>query len=231
MRRLIDKSRMSGDVHVRFCESLRGKFPWATRLLILCRSEIAAKNALSTATQILEKDLKLTVNQKKTHIAHSSAGVKFLGVEIRSRWTCIQASKLIGFKHKVKQLTRRNGGISLAEVIKRLNPVLRGFVNYFSIANCSQLLKLLSGWIRRRLRAIQLRLWKKPRRLHRRLKQLAYKPPFKFITMNSWRSANSPLSNYSMPNQWFTELGLYSTEDVTTGWLAPTYLRKQGGGI
>ena len=87
------------------------------------------------------------MNQKKTHIAHSSKGVKFLGVEIGSQWTRIQASKLIVFKQKVKQLTKRNGGINLAEVIKRLNPVVRGFVNYFSIANCKRELKALASWI------------------------------------------------------------------------------------
>jgi RNA-directed DNA polymerase len=199
---------------------------YADDILILCRTEKAAQSALFTATQILEKDLKLTVNQKKTHIAHSSKGVKFLGVEIGSQWTRIQASKLIGFKQKVKQLTKRNSGINLAEVIKRLNPVVRGFVNYFSIANCKRELKALAGWIRRRLRAIQLKLWKKPTRLHRRLKQLQYKPPFKFIKMNSWRSANSPLSSFSMPNQWFEAIGLYSIEDVNTGWLALSAFRK-----
>ena len=140
---------------------------YADDILILCRTEQAAKKALIIATQILEKDLKLTVNQKKTHIAHSSKGVKFLGVEIGSQWTRIQTSKLIGFKQKVKQLTKRNGGINLVEAIKRLNPVVRGFVNYFSIANCKREIKALAGWIRRRLRAIQLRLWKKPIRLHR----------------------------------------------------------------
>jgi len=116
----------------------------------------------------------------------------------------------------------------LEEVIKReLNPVVRGFVNYFSIANCKRELKALAGWIRRRLRAIQLRLWKKPTRLHRRLRQLHYKPPFKFIKMNSWRNANSPLSSYSMPNSWFRALGLFSLEDVETGWLvSPIYLVK-----
>ncbi len=57
---------------------------YADDILILCRTEKAAQKALLTATQILEKDLKLTVNQKKTHIAHSSKGVKFLGVEIGS---------------------------------------------------------------------------------------------------------------------------------------------------
>lgn len=199
---------------------------YADDILILCRTEKAAQNALITATRTLEKDLKLKVNQEKTHIAHSDKGVKFLGVEIGSRWTRIQKSKLIGFKRKVKGLTKRNGGPNLAEVIKQLNPVVRGFVNYFSIANCKRELRSLAGWIRRRLRAIQLKLWKKPLRLHRRLKQLGYKPPFQFIKMNSWRNANSPLSSFAMPNSWFEELGLYSIEDVTTGWLAPSVFRK-----
>ncbi|WP_286133370.1 group II intron maturase-specific domain-containing protein [Colwellia sp. UCD-KL20] len=145
---------------------------------------------------------------------------------VGSQWTRIQTSKLIGFKQKVKQLTKRNGGINLVEVIKRLNPVERGFVNYFSNANCKREIKALAGWIRRRLRAIQLRLWKKPIRLHRRLKQLEYKPLFKFIKMNSWRSSNSLLSSFSMPNQWFEDIGLYSIEHVNTGWLALSAFKK-----
>jgi group II intron reverse transcriptase/maturase len=192
---------------------------YADDILILCVSKQASENALVKATQILEQDLKLTVNKKKTHIAHSDDGVKFLGIEIGSRYTRIQASKLKGFKLKVKRLTKRNGGINLDAVIKRLNRVVRGFVNYFSIANCKRVLKDLAGWIRRRLRAIQLMLWKKPSRLHRRLKQLHYKAPFKFIKMNSWRNANSPLSSYAMPNSWFKKLGLFWLEEVEVGWL------------
>jgi RNA-directed DNA polymerase len=199
---------------------------YADDILILCNTEKAAQNALTQATQILEKDLKLTVNTRKTHIAHSNDGIKFLGVEIGSRYTRIQKSKLKGFKVKVKQLTKRNGGSNLAEVIKRLNPVVRGFVNYFSIANCKRELKQLSGWIRRRLRAVQLKLWKKPSRLHRRLKQLKYKPPFKFIKMSSWRNSSSPLSSFAMPNSWFEELSLYQIENVNTGWLASSAFVK-----
>lgn len=199
---------------------------YADDILILCCTEKAAKNALTVATQILEKGLKLTVNQKKTHIAHSSEGVKFLGVEIGSNWTRIQATKLKGFKQRVKRLTKRNSGMNLIEVIKRLNPVVRGFVNYFSIANSKRVLNLLARWVRRRLRAIQLRLWKNPARLHKRLKQLGKKPPFKFIKMNSWRNSLSPLSNVAMPNQWFEEQGLYSMEKVSTGWLAQSAFRK-----
>ena len=108
------------------------------------------------------------------------------------------------------------------EIIRRLNPVLRGFANYFSIANCSRAFKALAAWVRRRLRAIQLKLWKKPSRLHRRLKQLNYKPPFKFIKMNSWRNSKSPLASFAMSNMWFDELGLFSMDMVKTGWLKIT---------
>jgi len=81
----------------------------------------------------------------------------------------------------------------------------------------------LISWVRRRLRAVQLRLWKKAAKLHRRLKQLRYKPPFKFIKMNSWRSAKSSLANYAMPNQWFKDIGLYPIDEVKTGVLASYY--------
>lgn len=195
---------------------------YADDILILCGSRSAAENALVSATHILEKDLKLTVNRSKTHIAHSDAGIKFLGVEIGSRFTRIQEKKLQGFKQKVRRLTKRNGGKSLAAVIRQLNPLLRGFANYFSIANCGRAFKALSAWIRRRLRAIQLKLWKGPVRLHRRLKQLGYKPPFKFIKMSSWRNSASPLSSLAMPNQWLDELGLYSITALDTGWLVST---------
>lgn len=195
---------------------------YADDILILCSSKTAAVNALKSSTQILEKDLKLTVNRTKTHIAHSDDGVKFLGVEIGSRYTRIQDKKLKGFKQKIKQLTKRNGGKNLVEIIKQLNPVVRGFANYFSIANCQREFNKLARWLRRRLRAVQLKLWKKPARLHRWLKQHGYKPPFKFIQMNSWRNSASPLASFAMPNQWFNELGLHSIENLKTGWLAPS---------
>jgi hypothetical protein len=95
----------------------------------------------------------------------------------------------------------RNGAGNLATVLKKLNSVLREFVNHFKIASISSILQQLFTWIGRRLRAVKLRLWKKPMRLHRRLKQLKFKPNFKFIKMNLWRSAKSPWANYVMPNK------------------------------
>jgi len=191
---------------------------YADDILILCASETGAKHARSIATTYLEEILKLTVNTEKTHIAHSDGGVKFLGVEIQTGYTRIQEQKVKAFKAKVKHITRRNTGLNLAGVIGKLNPVLRGFVNYFKIANCKGVLRALMSWVRRRLRAIQMKQWKKPSRLHRRLRQLGYEPPFKRIKMRSWRNAASPLASYSMPNIWLHEAqGLLDMATVGVG--------------
>ncbi len=190
---------------------------YADDILILKRSKKAAENVCEQATKYLEGKLKLTVNQKKTHIIHSFKGVKFLGVVIHTGFTRIQENKVRAFKDKVKKITRRNSPVNLETVIKDLNPVCRGFANYFRIANCKKVFENLFPWIRRRLRAKQLLLWKKPTRLHRRLRQLGYKGEFKYIKMNSWRNSMSPLASYSLPNQHFKELGLFDMAAVQTG--------------
>ena len=195
---------------------------YADDILILCGSKSAACNALQQASRFLEEELLLTVNREKTHICHSCRGAKFLGVSIHSSYTGIQQAKIRSFKDRVKQLTRRNGGRNLEDVIDDLNPVLRGFAFYFRIANCKKMLKALSSWIRRRLRAVQMKLWKKPGRLHRRLRQLGYKGEFESIKMNSWANASSPLAHYALPSRYLhKELRLFDASTVQTGIFVP----------
>jgi RNA-directed DNA polymerase len=190
---------------------------YADDILILTRSKSAAENACRQATGYLEGELKLRVNQQKTSIVHSSGGVKFLGVEIHTSYTRIQRDKVRVFKDRVKGITRRNSPVNLERVILDLNPVCRGFAHYFRIANCSKEFKRLSEWIRRRLRAKQLALWKRPKRLHRRLRQLGYRGEFKAIKMNSWRNSASPLASYALSNQYLSSLGLFDIAKVQTG--------------
>ena len=196
---------------------------YADDILILCGSRAAAEQARRVATQLLEGDLRLKVNGRKTHLAHSDEGVKFLGVEIFTVYTRIQVKKLRSLKARVKQLTKRNRGSQLARIISELNAVLRGFGYYFRIANTSREYVRLMQWIRRRLRCIQLVHWKRPTRLHRRLRQLGYKGRFKSIKMASWRSSASPLASYGMPNAWFDEQGLFNLTTIKTGQLASLY--------
>jgi len=190
---------------------------YADDILILTRSKSAAENALKQASQYLESELKLTVNRQKTEIVHSGHGVKFLGVVIHTVYTRIREEKIRRFKDKVKKITRRNSPVNLAKVINDLNPVLRGFANYFKTANCGGVFRELAQWIRRRLRAKQMKLWKRPKRLHRRLRQLGYKGEFKSIKMNSWRNSASPLASFALPNDHFREQGLFDLSRVRTG--------------
>jgi RNA-directed DNA polymerase len=191
---------------------------YADDILILCQSKKAAMNALAKARSYLEEDLLLTVNREKTHITHSWKGVKFLGVSIHSIYTEIQKGKIKAFKAKVKAMTRRNVPVNLEAIINDLNPVLRGFAYYYRIANCRGVLQKLSSWIRRRLRAIQLTLWKKPKRLHRRLRQLGYTGEFDSIRMNSWANAACPLSHYAISNDCLhKDHGLFDISAIKTG--------------
>jgi len=195
---------------------------YADDILVLCGSKAGAENALRVARDYLEGELKLKVNPVKTHLVHSDDGVKFLGVEIHTDYTRIQASKLRKLKQKLKGLTKRNRSAGLAEIIRELNPVLRGFANYFRVANCTRVLKDLMGWVRRRLRCLQLKQWKRPSRLHRRLKQLGHRPPFKAIKMRSWRNALSPLAHLAIPNAYLHgELRLVDLTKVRTGITVP----------
>jgi hypothetical protein len=172
---------------------------------------------LKQASQYLEGELKLTVNRHKTEIVHSDEGVKFLGVVIHTGHTRIREEKICRFKDKVKKMTRRTSPVNLAKVIDDLNPVLRGFANYFKISNCGGVFRDLAQWTRRRLRAIQMKLWKTPKRFHRRLRQLGYKGEFKRIKMNSWKNAASPLASYALPNDYLREQGLFDLSTVRTG--------------
>jgi len=73
--------------------------------------------------------------------------------------------------------------MDLSKCFDTLNPVIRGFANYFQIANCKGVFDNLMQWLRRRLRHKQLALWKKAVKLHRRLRQLGYSGEFKSIKM------------------------------------------------
>jgi len=196
---------------------------YADDILILSGSKRGAEHAFSVARNYLEKELRLTVNERKSRIVHSRDGISYLGVIIENRYTRILPDKIGQLKQRVRSITRRNSPVNLEKVIADLNPLLRGFANYFRVANCRKQFRELASWIRRRLRAKQLTMWKKPKRLFRRLRQLGYEGSPKAIKMNLWRNAASPLANYAIPNHWLWELGLFELSRVETGYLPQNY--------
>ena len=196
---------------------------YADDILIFAKTKRDAGKYKSLAVDILENELKLTVNTKKTHITNIDEGVSYLGFIIKRKYVIVHPKRIKRIKDKVRRLTPRNSGVSIEEMIERLNPVLRGWSNYFKVASSSNLFTRLMSWIRRRLRMKQMKEWKSYKPLHKELRRRGYRGEFLKISMNTWRNSASPLVSMALPNKWFDEKKLYDMARVETNVLYQYY--------
>ena len=121
---------MSGDVHVRFCESAGVRFPRATLLLIFTGSKRAAERVLASVSRFVEGRLRLVVNRTKSKAAKLSQ-CTFLGFLLfrgKLRWT---DSAVTRFKERIREITRRSCGWSITFRIAELRRFVIGWLNYF----------------------------------------------------------------------------------------------------
>ena len=159
--------------------------------------------------------LKLQINEAKSSVG-SAVGRKFLGYEL---WVakgrevkCAVAHKAVdGFKARIRQLTRRTGGRSMAQVVDKLRSYLLGWKAYFVLAQTPKIWRALDEWLRHRLRAIQLYQWRRPRTIYRALKALgAGEVVAKRVAANSrcwWRNSDGLLKTV-LTIAYFDRLGL-----------------------
>jgi RNA-directed DNA polymerase len=144
-----------------------------------CNVYVGSKKAGERVMAYLRKlytGLKLQINEAKSAVA-SAFGRKFLGyglwVAKGKEVKCKVADRpLEDFKARIRQLTCRSGGRSMAQVVEKLRSYLLGWKAYFGMAQTPKIWRELDRWLRRRLRAIQLSHWKRPRAIHRELKGL-----------------------------------------------------------
>jgi len=191
---------------------------WADDFVILVRSERAAKRILGGITRLLEEKLKLPVNREKSK-AVKITELTFLGFSFSSyRKVKISDKAIKKFKDRVRSLTHRNNPFSMFQIIRRLNRYLRGWVNYFKIQEFSGIFEKLDRWIRIRLRSMQLRKWKKPKRFQTMMIKAGYHPNDAkevWVKMNRWRSARRMTVQYVLNLDWFRNTGLVFLDDFT----------------
>ena len=158
--------------------------------------------------------LRLKVNEAKSAVA-SVKGRKFLGY---SFWFAKEGVKrrvadkpMATFKQRIRQLTRRSGGRSMAQVIERLKPYLLGWKAYFGLAQTPKVWRTLDEWLRHRLRAIQLKHWKRGSTIYRELRKLgAAEQVAKRVAENSrcwWRNSNGDIKRV-LTIAYFDHLGV-----------------------
>ena len=169
---------------------------------------------MRSVTRFITQRLKLKVNESKSAVARP-AERKFLGFSIsnaREPKRRIAPKALLRCKRKIRELTRRRRGISLERMTKELASYLRGWKSYFGFCETPSVLKSLDQWIRRRLRSMIWRQWKRGRARFRQLRQRGVGKALAAQTVGSrhshWRLAHSPALTIALPIAYFDSLAL-----------------------
>jgi group II intron reverse transcriptase/maturase len=187
---------------------------WADDFLVLVRSERAANRVLDSISRYLEKELRLPVNREKSRAALVK-DVAFVGFQILRGKIRVSDKARAKFKDRVRQLTRRNNPLSMYQIIQGLNEYLRGWVGYFGIQEFKKPFVELDGWIRSRLRSMQLKKWKNPRKFQRMMIRAGYKQDKArrtWVKMTKWQSVKRTEVRFTMNLKWFRKQGLVFLE-------------------
>jgi RNA-directed DNA polymerase len=187
---------------------------------IYVASERAGKRVMYSVTSFIRRRLKLKVNEAKSAVARPQQR-KFLGfsftagAEVKRR---IAPKALLRCKQRVRELTRRTQGMSLQQMTKELTSYLRGWKSYFGYCETPSVLQSLDQWIRRRLRSVIWKQWKRGSVRFARLRQRNIGRDLAAQTAGSphgpWRLANSPALAIAFPAAYFDALGLPRLLDV-----------------
>jgi RNA-directed DNA polymerase len=183
---------------------------WADDFVILLKSERAAHRVMEGVVKYLEGQLHLPVNKEKSEVARIK-DVPFLGFQILREKVRVSNKARTRFKGKVRALTRRNNPLSMHQIIEELNEYLRGWVGYFKVQQFKKPFQELDGWIRSRLRSMQLKKWKKPGKFQRIMIRAGFKPQQAhrvWIRMNRWQSVQRIEVRFVMNLSWFRKQGL-----------------------
>ena len=187
---------------------------YADDCMIFCKSRKSAERTLRNILPYIEGKLFLKVNREKTCVAHISK-VKYLGYTFYSykgfRFR-VHPKSVEKMKKKLRELTDRSNAWSNENRILKLKQFIKGWVNYFKLADMKQLLKETDKWLRHRIRAIYWKQWKKVRTRLRKLRNLNLPEWLVLEIANSrkgiWRS--SAVLNQALTNKEIANLGYIS---------------------
>jgi group II intron reverse transcriptase/maturase len=202
---------------------------YADDFQIYVRSERAGHRTMASIERFIAKRLRLKVNASKSAVARPDTR-HFLGFRLFRRrngrveiWLSERTVKRI--RKRIVELTPRSGGRSLKAVIDKVNSYLRGWLGHFGICTVgiNGDLRAVDRRIRRRLRAIQLKHWKRKRTIVRRLIRLGVRPRVASRRIYAgrqsiWALSNDPAVQMAMPRKFFEHQGLLSLLETFKTW-------------
>ncbi len=181
---------------------------------VYVRSTRAGDDVMKTLRRLYGR-LRLRVNEAKSAVARPWDR-KFLGY---SFWVApgrkvkrrVAPKALAAMKDRVREITARNGGRSMDRVIEELRSYLRGWKEYFRLAETPRVLSDLDEWIRHRLRLVQLKQWKRGKTIYRQMKRLgANEDAARGVAGNSrrWWKNSSKLLGIALPMSYYDRKGV-----------------------
>jgi len=188
---------------------------------VYVRSERAGQRVMASLKSFIEKRLKLKVNANKSKVAKPQE-CTFLGFQLRRLkrgvvYILMADTTKQRLRARVKEMTPRNWGQSLDDCIRRVNQFLRGWLGYFAICSPKQRAHFghFDAHVRRRLRAILLKQWKRKRHIVNRLIRLGVPPPLARVDVFArrrswWALSHTRAVQRGLTNEYFERRGLYS---------------------
>jgi hypothetical protein len=192
---------------------------------IYVQSERAGQRVMASIRTFIERRLRLKINERKSAVALPEER-HFLGFSLRRKPEDGSVEVRLSKRSKgridarIRELTPRNWGNSVGACIKQINVYLRGWIEYFGICTkeAKRELDRLDGRIRRRLRAIQLKHWKRKRTIAKKLISLGVRAQTAWRSVYSgrkrlWALSHQPAVERALPNRHWSARGLVSLQD------------------
>ena len=199
----------------RLLESRGHKFVrYADDCNIYVKSSRAAERVMNNCVKFLEDKLKLKVNREKSQTG-SPLKLKFLGFSMyktgKKAGIRPHSKSIKRFKDKIRELTSRKQARSIENILQRLKRYTTGWIGYYSIADMESKIKGLNEWIRRRIRQIYWKQWKKNKTKHDNLVKLGIGSETAWMWANSrkgyWRISCSQILAMSLTNEYLASVG------------------------
>jgi RNA-directed DNA polymerase len=182
---------------------------------IYVRSEKAGQRVMESVSDFISRKLRLKVNQNKSAVDRPSRR-KFLGFSFtngKEPKRRIAPKALDRFKEKLRELTRRTRSIDAGSMVEQVSVYLQGWNGYFGFCQTPSVLRDLDSWIRRRLRAVAWKHWKRGSTRYARLRSYGLtkdQAAMAACLRSPWRASKSPALNAALPNTLWDRLGLIS---------------------
>ncbi len=180
---------------------------------VYVRSERAGQRVMGSIEKYLARKLKLRVNKEKSAVGDPRKR-KFLGFSFCGKdWKRRASDKsLKKFKKRIREITRRNRGVSIERMVSELREYEIGWNSYYGYSEIVSELRDLNSWIRRRLRSVVWKQWKRGRTRFEELRKRGVDRDTAAMTAgrrhNPWRASLTRALSKALPNEYFRRLGL-----------------------